>query len=608
MRLNAEELNSLLKLDLEAAGFDSLINTFSFVGKTEEDLEWFKRLVAAESLSRSLVKKYHQDETDDARDELALELFLKCNEKCRDFGTPDPRTEVESMVIAEMKNIVYDFFNPKPGFVPVTKVDDFTLFRDRELHLLNLSDIADRFSFGNGANVGASSTDSYTKYCNSHMSFTDPALLILYKHAITSLSLFPAIEEFREAKYMAREVQGNKLSFVPKSVSISRTICTEPVCNMLFQKGIGILMEERLAEFFNIDLSRQPFRNAAMARVGSLTGRFGTIDLSSASDTISTSLIKAILPPEPLTWLLKSRSPKTILPDGQLVELHMISSMGNAFTFPLQTMIFAALVEAVYRVLDIRIRRGEDRNYSVFGDDIIVMHESYDLVIRMLEVLGFSPNRTKSFNQGLFRESCGHDYYYGYNVRGVYLQRLNSHGDYYSAINRLIHWSTTHRIPLCNLIDKLAQGCGRLLVPYHESDDAGIKVPLSLTDFSFGKDGNVKYKYLAVKPMEIRLPDASQFDLDPQGQTRRVQRFLRRFSYCPEGILVSLLAGWLRSGRLVLRPNGRPKTVLRVRRCPGWDTSIPNHVEKRGFREEWKYFTELNLLSTSKIKSSWLAS
>jgi hypothetical protein len=614
MRLNAEELDSLLKLDLEAAGFypdpDDSVNAIRNIPWDESDWERVKRRIASASLVKSLTKKYHQDETDDARDALALDVFIKCNEACRSYGGLHPQTVEEKMIVAEMKNIIYDFFNPCPGFVPVTKIDDFTLFRDRELHLLNLSDIADRFGFGGGANIGASSTDSYTKYCNSDMSFTDPALLVLYKHAISGLSLFPAIERFREANYMTKEVQGNKLSFVPKSVSISRTICTEPVCNMLFQKGIGILMEERLAEFFNIDFARQPYRNAAMARRGSITGRFGTIDLTSASDTISLRLIEELLPPEPRNWLLKARSPKTILPDGTLIELHMISSMGNAFTFPLQTLIFSALIEAVYRVFDLKPRRGEDRNYSVFGDDIIVEALVYERVIRMLELLGFTPNRLKSFNEGPFRESCGNDYYHGYNVRGVYLKRLLTHGDYYVAINRLNKWSSLHRIPLIGLITKLSQGCGNLLVPYHESDDAGIKVPFRNVEWKLKRDenGSTKYKYLAVKRNEVRLPDASQFECDAILQARRIRRFMRRFRYLPDGIMLALLAGWLRRGKLVLRPKGRPKTELRVRVCPGWDSSIPTYAEKRRFGEDWKDLVELNLSYSNKIESSWLSS
>jgi hypothetical protein len=554
------------------------------------------------SLSKALTKKYHQNLTDANRDQLALNLFLECNEHCKAFNLSARQlTSIDELIISEMKSIIYDFFNPPPGFVPWVKVDDFVLYRDREPILLGLSDIASQMSFGNGSNIGSQSTDSYSKFVNSDMSSTDPSLLILYRHAVSGDRLFADVEKFRGSNYKSRMVEGNKLSFVPKSTRISRTICTEPTLNMLYQKGIGELIHARLKEVWNIDFSHQPDRNANMARIGSLTGKFGTIDLSSASDTISIGLLTELfqLVPNQLAWLMRTRSPKTILPDGKTVELHMISSMGNGFTFPLQTMLFSALIAAIYKTKDIPVLcNGENRNFSVFGDDIIVLREVYDLTIRMLDILGFKPNREKSFNDGFFRESCGHDYYQGCNIRGVYLKTLETPGDFYSAINRLNVWSAMHRIPLCNIVGYLMESkhVRKSYVPFCESDDAGIKVPLHLAGRrQRDKNGSFIYWALRTVPRSVKLPDASQFERNPEHAVQLVARRLRGFRYCSSGLMLALIAGWLRSGKLTVRAAGRPKTVLRkcVHHC--WDGDIPVRLETASFSVAWKLYTELNL-------------
>jgi hypothetical protein len=550
------------------------------------------------SCSNSLLKKFHNDEIHEDLDLLALEKFLISNATCAIYPGLIPRDTFTEFVIGEMKFILYDFFNPAAGFVAAAKIDDFILWRDREPLLLNLSDIYHRWDFGPGSNIDVKGTDRYTKYFNSSLCGTDQSLFVLYKHAVSSNARYQEAESLRQSVYPFETVLGSRLSFVPKSMKTSRTICTEPPLNMLFQKGIGKLIEERLVEFFNIDVSKQPSINAQMARLGSLTGEFGTIDLSSASDTISLRLCRELLPPEALHWLELARSKVAVLPDGREVQLEMISSMGNGFTFPLQTAIFAACVTAVYRVLDIPVQNGgrKARNYSVFGDDIIVDHKAYNLVVDMLTRMGFDVNRDKSFNEGFFRESCGHDYFRGRNVRGVYLQRLKDPGDFYSAINRLNRWSALNGVPLTQTIDFLLGQVEFLPVPFGESDDAGVKCsyfsvrPL----LKHNRNGSPNYRAFVREPEEVVLQESRRDIWTSSKMLGTAQRKLKKFFVNHDGLLIAALAGWLRRGRLGCRPL-HPKATRRDRVCPSWDDRIPAHVENREFREEWKVFSALNL-------------
>lgn len=587
--INAEVLQALLQLDLVEAGFE---NTGFYPGISNRQL-------AMNSLNSSLLKKFHNDEVSEIRDEKALALFLECNERCRNFGGVVPRRLNEELVINEMKSIIYDFFNPR------FRDEEGSLYRHP--FLLNLTDISKSFGLGNGSNIGASSTDFYTKYVNSSMSSTSSDLPVLFRQAISGDKLWSDIEVFRHAHFGTEIVRGSRLSFVPKSRVISRTICTEPLLNMIFQKGIAGVLERRLRHFFNINLSTQPNLNSEMARIGSVDGSFGTIDLSSASDSISISMLKAMLPPEPFDWLMRVRSPSVTLPGGEEIELHMISSMGNGFTFPLQTILFSALVTAAYRVYDVKLRKPvtsitgkpfyKNGNYAVFGDDIIVDRRVYNVIVSCLEILGFSVNRDKSFNEGLFRESCGSDFYSGYNVRGVYLKKVLTPGDLYSAINRLNYWSAYHGIYLPRTISYLRHGCRFNGVPFDEADDSGIKIPLSaLRTIRRDINGAIKYLALVNTPRMVRIPAVMADDVVTEAAVSMVRCKMPDFRYSSDGLLHCFLAGWLRDGLLTLRSLSS-KAVLRRRVCPGWDERIAAAGESQQFCEAWKHFTEANLVS-----------
>lgn len=211
------------------------------------------------------------------------------------------------------------------------------------------------------------------------------------------------------------EIVPGKLEFVPKNAKTYRSICVEPVLNGLLQKGIGKYMERRLRSF-GLDI-RDQTANRRLARRGSLERRVATLDLSSASDLISTQLVKMLLPPEWFTLLSAART-SHVTYKGESLFLEKFSGMGNGFTFPLETLIFYAITSsACDGVL------GED--LGVYGDDIVCPVETADRVMWALTFCGFSVNEEKSFYRGgPFCESCGHDYYKGVNVRPYYQKDL----------------------------------------------------------------------------------------------------------------------------------------------------------------------------------------
>jgi hypothetical protein len=91
--------------------------------------------------------------------------------------------------------------------------------------------------------------------------------------------------------------------------------------------------------------------------------------------------------------------------------------MGNGYTFELETLLFLAICHAAAKL------HGEcgydlinNKEMSVYGDDIIVPHRMSDTVVSLLRFFGFSLNPRKTFLTGSFRESCGGDFFNGREV------------------------------------------------------------------------------------------------------------------------------------------------------------------------------------------------
>lgn len=205
-------------------------------------------------------------------------------------------------------------------------------------------------------------------------------------------------------------VRGNVYFSVPKDATINRGCAKGPSLNVFYQLGLGREMKERLKKA-GLDLRAGQRVHAQVARLASQSGNVATIDLSSASDTVSYNLVKLLLPRRWWNALESLRETHTYL-DGKWVRLEKFSAMGNGFTFELETVIFAAICGALHKGA---FRYGKE--ILVYGDDIIVPNDMSLDVISALKFFGFTPNQKKTFNTGPFRESCGGDYFYGHNVR-----------------------------------------------------------------------------------------------------------------------------------------------------------------------------------------------
>jgi hypothetical protein len=97
-------------------------------------------------------------------------------------------------------------------------------------------------------------------------------------------------------------------------------------------------------------------------------------------------------------------------------RLEKFSSMGNGFTFELETAVFTAICMSVMP------DPLPGFNLWVYGDDIIVPSDLSGDVIAALRFCGFTPNQRKTFTEGMFRESCGGDFFDGQPVRAHFMK------------------------------------------------------------------------------------------------------------------------------------------------------------------------------------------
>jgi len=274
-------------------------------------------------------------------------------------------------------------------------------------------------------------------------------------------------------------VDGSKVTTVRKTALVDRVIAIEPDMNMFMQRGIGAVIRRRLKRV-GIDLNDQT-RNQLLAKVGSGTGSLATIDLQSASDSISLELVRALLPPEWFHAVDLLRCEVCTLPSGVKHRLEKVSSMGNGFTFELESLIFWALTASTVDLLGT-----SDKRIGVYGDDIVVHNSAADHLIRVLRRCGFVTNTEKTFVSGPFRESCGKHYFLGVDVTPFYVksQTDDSHCLYWLA-NSFREWvgnrcDSDFQSCYNHLTDLVRQRCrGKVcLIPATLGKTAGLIVNL----------------------------------------------------------------------------------------------------------------------------------
>lgn len=211
-------------------------------------------------------------------------------------------------------------------------------------------------------------------------------------------------------------VYTSRACVVPKDFRGNRIICIEPKELQFAQQGLLQVIEDLLRSSpitrNHIALSKQE-RSFRM----SSSLKYATIDLKDASDNISCSLAKVLLPRAIFDLVTRYRSTH-ILIDGESVRSKAFLTMGNALCFPFETLLFWALTAASILTQGgvVPPFQGDLDNIAklpirVYGDDIIVPNSALDWVVGGLSDVGLVINRDKTCRDTLVRESCGSWFY-----------------------------------------------------------------------------------------------------------------------------------------------------------------------------------------------------
>ena len=365
--LKYEEYGQLVNLDIDAGDYEDHSN------------------FADDYLVTSILSKSTNLPLDIDTEQKALESFHDSERRCRRVN--------DKFCSERMEN------HPK-----VSKAKRIIARTLGSLTTRDLEFTQDHFRFGPGATTGVRGSGSVLsdKYDEEiHLTHS----LIPFYRAMLGDTWWS-----QQAKPIV--VEGNRFTTVPKNAKTRRGICIEPTLNIYGQLGVGALLRQRLLRS-GTDLSSQ-LRNQELAS-SAYSEKLATIDLSAASDSIAWSTVLGLLPLEWFELLDVFRSTHSEVA-GDTVELEKFSSMGNGYTFELETLIFKSISLAC-------VPSEQHHQVSVYGDDIIVPQRYASDVISTLEFLGFSVNTQKSFLAGNFFESCGTDWFRGQNVRPFYLRQ-----------------------------------------------------------------------------------------------------------------------------------------------------------------------------------------
>lgn len=583
------------------------------IGQTRNSSVFSLREIAALVVRDSTKKRWigegsisPQTPNKEERESLAIEGFLERNETCLAINDDPPWQRLNAPPLDDFTNrclqaaqdwVQYDF-----------------LWRELEDSISPLlydnavpvKTVARNMSIGNGKSVGNPWNDFLGKLVDGPITYANPAALALFPALVNqSVLLFDEegrrraerpgrnrwsrLVKFQLASHRFSCVEGGRISCVPKSCLIDRTIGSEPIIESLIQQGLGTTLRSYLLRY-GIDLSHQQAINRELAKQGSLHGDTATMDLKGASDNIALALVEKLFPRDWKWWFDVSRVKNATLPDGSVVPLHMLSSMGNGFTFPIQTVIFLALAIGTATTLGIDFcLHGPGRNLSVYGDDIIIPVELFAPLSLVLEYVGFTVNTDKSYAAGPFRESCGEDYLNGNLIRGVYVEKLNTLQDIAAYLNRLFRFGALHNITFPNVFATLS-GNELLLVPLEAPEDSGLRCSYAYLTFreALGTAPLVERNKIVTRGSYVRRhtmefyfmmwrPRAQRFSVVQR--VKGVWSLTPRFVSLYDGVMLAQLYGAVDNGRCSYRDDSRVTTYEQVGvGCAGWHLDPPGGI------------------------------
>lgn len=337
------------------------------------------------------------------------------------------------------------------------------------------------FRFGNKSSIGCPLSDAYLDVkLTSSTAFTSSSGILpwLNKMLVEDHILAPRVKQFIHADTRNLVVDHLNLVAVPKSWKALRLITPLTLCTLAYSYGVAGQVEAAL-EKEGLNIASLQNRHARLVKRMSVTRSSVTADLSSASDSLTNWLLNSVLPRDWYIALRKSFT-KTLRIEDRC-EIHTMSSlpMGNAATFPVETLVFYCLLKSISDLTE------QSGLISAYGDDLIYPRRLHKYVSVIFPKLGILLNPEKTFVDLHFRESCGSDFFKGVDVRPAFLSEGGSAltpnqflAWLHKAYNSLVARWEPEEIPhaLNYLLMEMAYLGPIMRVPPSMPDESGIKV------------------------------------------------------------------------------------------------------------------------------------
>jgi hypothetical protein len=341
---------------------------------------------------------------------------------------------------------------------------------------------------------------------------------------------------------------------VPKDFRGPRLISAEPTVNQYLQQGqmrkIMQYVDHHKVLSQSIRL-RDQTHNQKEAKNAYKDGKI-TLDLSDASDTVSTALVWFLFAKLPLLrrQLMSTRSDFMEF-ENQKIRIVAFSPMGSATCFPIESLVFWALTIA--SLGHVRSLSGHPDgleslsvDVSIFGDDIIVPADAASTLLYTLRKVGCSPNMSKTCMETPFRESCGTEWFNGSDITIIRNRRYH-YADKGKFSDHPVLLGLQRKFFLCGLYStaKLCERWAKEIYPVltipiskyplliHRGSSTRASSDALERDLLRGSRGSFRCKLISERFQRSLCDDPSDIQIDP---------YFARDSFAVDSYNVSL--GW----------------------------------------------------------------
>lgn len=446
---------------------------------------------------RSILTRYLPHETptlDDLKNLMTLEVLVtrdaqgitqKCAEEVLFFSRFLRKVDI-GMTLKDRDEQIAEFVNRQSSVDLSVPGDDFIINGARKIMRLILTDrprIQPKYRHGPGL---SSDSERGLDKSSVPVHFIDNDLDPLKRLRYEELS----------------SPKGTKICLVPKDWRAKRIIGQEPVWNMCRQLGLKSQLEWHSSHF--VPYSDQGRQRLMLSR--SFVYPIATVDLSNASDHISVSLAREIIPSGWFELLAACRTDAYDV-SGEHRRTGSFALMGNGFCFPILSLSVLSIAIASFchttgrdlpQDLCDLARFQHVFGIQTFGDDLTFPVVAFDNLVSDMTRAGLVVNDSKC-GTGYFRETCGVYQFYG--RRPFSCQYLRS-----------LEWSSCSAIGLTTLVSELEKfGYLRTSKALSESAPSQVLAHLSRPASVFKRYQVVREPCLSLKSREreVNLSDYS---------------------------------------------------------------------------------------------------